>query len=327
MQGTNPVIKAVATWLLALMLTIAAAVVVIYFVNAKAYGPQHQVSSYFSALKEGDGERALGLLAAKVPAGNPALLDGEALKASTAGLEILEIGEPSSAGQNRVDIEVRYSLGGEEAQSTYRLDRTGREWLFFDQWSFVPSTLPTVTVLSPSQRQAALNGVPVSLPQERTTFSAFYPSRPEVSYTSEFFAAPPSAAVLAGPLDTKELTLATEATEALTGAVDAELRTFLDGCASTQDRLAPPGCPFFHFTDNKVELPITWEITEYPVVSIRPVSGSWVLSPLTGKARVKTTQTDLFSGAKSPLEAETDFSFGAQLAVGTDGVSVTPLVD
>lgn len=309
------------------MLTVAAAVVVIYFVNTKSYGPQQQVSSYFSALREGDGERALGLLAAKVPAGNAALLDGEALKASTADLEVLEIGEPSSAGNDRVDIEVRYSLGGEEGRSTFKLDRTGREWLFFDQWSFVPSTLPTLTVVSPSQRVASLNGVAVALPEETTTFTAFYPARAEVSYTSEFFAAPAAAGLLGGPADTVELTLATEATEALRTAVDAEVRTFLAGCTGTQDRLSPTGCPFFHDTDNRVELPIVWEITEYPSVDVRPVSGSWVLSPLTGKARVTATQTDLFSGAKSPLNVEKDFSFAAELSVGGSDVRVSPLVD
>lgn len=309
------------------MLTIAAAVVVIYFVNAKVYGPQHQVGSYFTALQEGDGERALGLLAAKVPDANAALLDDEALKASTAGLEVLEIGEPKDAGDERVDVEVRYSLAGEDATSTYRLERTDRMWLFFDRWSFVPSPLPTLTVTAASQQVATVNGVQVALPDDTTTFAAFYPARVEVSYQAEYFAAPADAGLLTSPQDTLDLVLTTEATQALKDEVDADVRAFLAGCTSAQDRLAPPGCPFFHFTDNRVELPIVWEITEYPEVKIRPVSGSWVLSPLNGKARLTAKQTDLFSGAKSPLEVEKDFSFAAQLAVGSDDVTVTPLID
>ncbi|MCC3265755.1 hypothetical protein [Arthrobacter gengyunqii] len=327
MQGTTSVIKAVATWLLALMLTIAAAVVVIYFVNAKVYGPGHQVSSYFQALREGDGERALGLLAAKVPEANAALLDGPALKASAADLEVLEIREPRPAGDDRVDIDVTYALGEEEGQSTFRLTRTEKQWLFFDRWNFVPSVLPTVTVSAPSQQEAVLNGVQVALPEETTTFASFYPARVEASYDSEFFAAPAQSGVLASPQDTASLVLATEATEALTSAVDAKVRDFLAGCTSAQDRLAPPGCPFFHFTDNRVQLPIVWEITEYPEVNIRAVSGNWVLSPLNGKARLTAEQTDLFSGVKSPLEVEKDFSFAAQLSVGSGEVSVSPLID
>lgn len=308
------------------MLTIAAAVVVIYFVNTKVYGPAHQVSSYFAALQEGDGERALGLLAAKVPDANPALLDGEALKASTADLEVLDIGEPRNAGADRVDLEVTYSLGGEEGKSTYRLERTDRQWLFFDRWSFVPTALPTLTVTAASQQEATVNGVQVALPEDTTTFAAFYPARVEVSYNSKYFAAPAESGILTAPQDTADLVLTTEATETLKNEVDAEVRAFLTGCTSAQDRLAPTGCPFFHFTDNRVELPIVWEITEFPKVSIRSVSGNWVLAPLNGKARLSATQTDLFSGAKSPLEVEKDFSFAAQLSVGGD-VSVTPLVD
>ncbi|MCC9197042.1 hypothetical protein QNO08_15490 [Arthrobacter sp. zg-Y820] len=326
MQGTTSVIKAVATWLLALMLTVAAAVVVIYFVNTKAYGPEHQVNSYFTALQEGDGERALGLLAARVPDANAALLDGDALKASTADLEVLDIAEPRNAGEDRVDLEVRYSLGGEEGTSTYRLERTDRAWLFFDRWSFAPAALPTLTVTAASQQSASVNGVQIALPEDTTTFAAFYPARVEVSYTSKYFAAPAESGLLASPRDTLDLVLTTEATQTLKDEVDADVRAFLAGCTAAQDRLAPPGCPFFHFTD-RVELPIVWKITEYPEVKIRSVSGNWVLSPLSGKARLTTTQTDLFSGAQSPLEVEKDFSFAAKLAIGSDEVSVTPLID
>jgi hypothetical protein len=111
-QGTTSVIKAVAAWLLAFMLTVAAAVVVIHFVNAKVYGPGQQISSYFEALQEGDGERALGLLSAKVPQSNAALLDGDALRAAAADLELIQIGEPRDAGDNRVDMDVTYTVTG-----------------------------------------------------------------------------------------------------------------------------------------------------------------------------------------------------------------------
>lgn len=316
-----------AAWLLAFMLTVAAAVVVIHFVNAKVYGPGQQISSYFEALQEGDGERALGLLSAKVPQSNAALLDGDALRAAAADLELIQIGEPRDAGDNRVDMDVTYTVGDEEARSTFRLARVEKDWLFFDRWSFVPSVLPTVTVTAPSQREAVLNGVQVALPEETTTFASFYPARVETSYESEFFAAPSETGVLTSPRETLSLTLATEATEALTDAVDAEVRGFLAGCTSARDRLAPPGCPFFHFTDNRVQPPIVWDIIQYPEVNIRSVSGKWVLSPLNGRARLTAEQTDLFSGARSPLEVEKDFSFAAQLSVGAGGVSVTPLID
>ena len=309
------------------MVVIAAAVVTIYFVNAKVYGPEHQVAGYLHALEDGDGERALGLLGAKVPDSNAVLLDDDALRAATADLDVQHISEPRSAGENKVDVDVTYSLGGEDAQSTFRLNRAAKQWLFFDQWSFVPTSLPTVTVTAGNLQEATVNGVRVALPEETTTFAAFYPARVEASYTSEFFAAPAVSGVLTSPQTSVDLVLATEATEALNSAVDSKIRDFLAGCTEAKDRLAPPGCPFFHYTDNRVDLPIVWEITEFPEITIRLVSGSWVLSPLTGTAHLSAVQTDLFSGVKSPLEVDREFSFAARLSVGSGEVSVTPLID
>lgn len=309
------------------MLTIAAAVVVIYFVNAKVYGPEHQVRSYFQALRDGEGERALGLLGARVPEGNPAVLDGEALKASAADLEVLDIAEPASAGDRKADVTVRYSIDGREEQTTFRLQRADRDWLFFDHWTFVPTALPTFTVVSPGQQEATLNGTRVALQDEATTFTAFYPTKLDASFTTEYFAAPSQTGVITSPQDTVQLTLKTAATESLVAAVDAEVREFLDGCTAGQDRLAPAGCPFFHYTDSKMDLPIVWEITAYPQVDIRPVAGDWVLAPLSGRASLSATQTDLFSGVKSALNVEKDFSFAASLRVDGNGVSITPAVD
>lgn len=309
------------------MLTIGAAAVVIHFVNANVYGPEQQVAGYLEALQEGNGERALGLLGAKVPDSNAVLLDDAGLAASTAGLQVLEVSEAARSANDRADVRARYTLGGEERESSFRLTRTEKQWLFFDRWSFAPSTLPTVTVTAASQREATVNGVRVALPAETTTFAAFYPTRVEASYTSEFLAAPAASGIVGSPADTVDLVLTTEATEALKTAVDARVRDFLDGCTSARDRLAPPGCPFFHFTDNQVQPPIVWTITEYPTVDIRNVAGKWVLSPLTGKARLTATQTDLFSGVKSPLTVEKEFSFAARLSMGSGEVTVTPLID
>ncbi|MFF2675673.1 hypothetical protein ACFVRT_03670 [Arthrobacter koreensis] len=327
MQASSPVIKAVTIWLTALMLSIAAAVVVIWLVNAKVYGPAKQVENYFQALQDGDGALALGILNAEVPEANAALLDADALRASTEDLEVLGMEEVSTSMDGRTNVVVNYRIDGAEQQSTFELEQTGTRWMFFDEWSFRPQDLPTVRVNAPNQNEAQLNGARVLLPEGSNTFAAFYPSRVAASYTSGYFEAPEQSAVLAGPGDSVDLTLRSQATEELVKTVDARVREFLDNCAGEQNRLAPPGCPFYHLTDNRVEPPITWEILEYPTVEISPADGHWVLAPLQGKARVSATQTDLFSGAQSPLIEEKDFTFGARLSVTDAGVSLTAVID
>jgi hypothetical protein len=309
------------------MLSIAAAVVVIWLVNAKVYGPAKQVENYFQALQDGDGALALGILNAEVPEANAALLDADALRASTEGLEVLGMEEVSTSMDGRTNVVVNYRIDGAEQQSTFELEQTGTRWMFFDEWSFRPQDLPTVRVNAPNQNEAQLNGARVLLPEGSNTFAAFYPSRVAASYTSGYFEAPEQSAVLAGPGDSVDLTLRSQATEELVKTVDARVREFLDNCAGEQNRLAPPGCPFYHLTDNRVEPPITWEILEYPTVEISPADGHWVLAPLQGKARVSATQTDLFSGAQSPLIEEKDFTFGARLSVTDAGVSLTAVID
>lgn len=309
------------------MLSIAAAVVVIWLVNAKVYGPAKQVENYFQALQDGDGALALGILNAEVPEANAALLDADALRASTEGLEVLGMDEVSTSMDGRTNVVVNYRIDGAEQQSTFELEQTGTRWMFFDEWSFRPQDLPTVRVNAPNQNEAQLNGARVLLPEGSNTFAAFYPSRVAASYTSGYFEAPEQSAVLAGPGDSVDLTLRSQATEELVKTVDARVREFLDNCAGEQNRLAPPGCPFYHLTDNRVEPPITWEILEYPTVEISPADGHWVLAPLQGKARVSATQTDLFSGAQSPLIEEKDFTFGARLSVTDAGVSLTAVID
>ncbi|MFZ3415848.1 hypothetical protein [Arthrobacter sp. 3Tela_A] len=327
MQASSPVIKAVTIWLTALMLTIAAAVVVIWLVNAKVYGPAKQVDKYLQAIQDGDGALALGILNAQVPDANAALLDSEALRASTQGLEVLELEEvPASVG-GRANVVLSYRLDGAEAQSTFELEQTGTRWMFFDEWSFRAQDLPTVRVTAPNQNEAELNGTRVLLPEGTNTFAAFYPSRVAASYTSGYFEAPEQSSLLSGPGDAVDLTLRSQATAELVETVDARVREFLDNCAGEQNRLAPPGCPFYHLTDNRVEPPITWEILEYPTVEISPADGHWVLAPLEGRAKVSATQTDLFSGAQSPLVEEKEFSFGARLSITDAGVSLTAVIE
>ncbi|HET8877910.1 MAG TPA: hypothetical protein VFN00_00510 [Arthrobacter sp.] len=325
---SQAVVKIAALWLLGLMLAIAGAVVAINVVNNSLASPQQPVREYLDALRQGEGEKALGLLHATVPKSNPAMLDGDALKAATARLSDVTVGAAEDRGGNQVTVPVDYTIDGSKLHTEFLLQSSSTQWLFFRDWSFVPSALPVLDVTVVNSNQASLNGVPVNMPNGRNTFAVFYPGQYEASLNGQFFAAPASRTTLTGrDVPAAPLNLLTQATDGLKSAVTAKVKEFLDNCADQADKKQQlqPACPFYHATNNRVvDGTIDWSITDYPAVSIEPFGGRWVVAPLDGKARIKARQVDLFTGAVTELNAVHDFSFTARLDIDGDTVKLTP---
>lgn len=326
MQSSR-VIRVLAAWLLALMLAVVAAITSVILVNSHVFGPHQQVESYLEALRQGDGGRALGLLNATVPEANAALLDGPALQRAADGMEDVRIGAPQPSDDHRAQVDVTYSVRDTEHTTSFLLEKTGTEWLFFNRWEFVPSTLPTLEVSVINENEATLNGTRVLVPEGRAQFAVFYPAEVEASYTSEHFAAPAQAAAVTDRQQSPvRLNLATAATPALVEAVSAQLKSFLDSCAE-QAVFQPTNCPFGHQTENRVAAPIKWSIIEYPQVSVEPFNGDWVISPLKGTAQLDTSLQDLFTGGIEPISLPQEFTFTARLAVTGEAITVTPVVE
>src|SRR5688500_12531755 len=99
MESNVRVLKAIGAWLFLVLLGVAAAAVTIALVNKYMYGPETDVRAYFEDLKDGDGGEALGLLNARVPDSNAAMLDGDPLEAAAAGIEDLEVSTVSDDGE------------------------------------------------------------------------------------------------------------------------------------------------------------------------------------------------------------------------------------
>lgn len=319
-------IKVLAAWLLGLLVVIAGAITTVVVVNAHIFNPEEQVHNYLEAVSDGDGERALGLLNASVPNANAAMLDGAPLEQSMAAVEDVAVGDAVDVGDNRVDVTITYTVRGTELTSTFPLERTGTEWLFFNTWEFVPSVLPTLELSVINQAEATLNGTRVAMPEGRNRFAVFYPGDFEAHYTSEFFAAPAqTVSVTDRSTSGRRLALATEATDDLVEAVDAQVRRFLDECAA-QTVFQPANCPFNFQTESRVAGDIRWAITEYPSVSIEPFNGNWVMAPLSGVAELSTSLQDLFTGTIEPVTVQREFGFTARLSVDDDEIAVTPVV-
>ena len=322
---SQALVRIAAGWLLGLMLAVAGAVVAINLVNNSIASPQQPVREYLDALQKGEGEKALGLLHASVPQSNPAMLDGEALKTAAAGISDVKFGDAEDRGGNQVMVPIDYTIDGSRLHTEFLLQRSGTQWLFFHDWSFVPAALPVLDVTVVNSNQASLNGVPVNMPNGRNTFAVFYPGEYEASLNGKFFAAPATRATVSGrDMPAAPLNLLTQATDGLKDAVTAKVKEFLDTCADQADKKQQlqPDCPFYHATNNRVvDGTIDWSITDYPAVSIEPFGGRWVVAPLDGKARIKARQVDLFTGAVTELNAVHDFSFTTRLDIDGDSVS------
>jgi hypothetical protein len=327
---SQALVRMAAGWLLGLMLAVAGAVVAVNMVNSTVASPQQPVREYLDALHEGDGGKALGLLRATVPPANAAMLDGTALQTASSRLANVKLGDAEERSGNQVMVPMEYTIDGSRLRTEFVLEKTGTEWLFFNTWAFVPSRLPTLDITVVNASEAAVNGVPVNMPNGRNTFAVLYPGEYEASLNGEFFAAPATrATVTSRDVPVAPLNLLTEATTALRENVGAKVKEFLDTCAAEaqKQQKLQPDCPFYYATNNRVyDGTIKWSVTKYPEVSIDPFGGRWIVAPLDGKARVVAQQQSLFTGANFPLDEEVDFSFTTRLDVAGDTIKVTPLL-
>lgn len=326
MKNGTQLIKTTATWLMIFMLALAACIVTIVVVNNKSFGPEGTVSHYLKALEAGDGAKALGLLQAKVPAGNAAGLDRAALSASMEGLKDLTIGDAVDGPDGQKIVTVSYTIDDVGYSTEFKLVSGSKQWLFFDTWQMVPGTLPHVDVSVVNANQASINGVDVNMPDGRNSFAVFYPGRYEFEYRSPLFAAPPVASAVTGQGAVSAVGLATGPTSELLSQVDGTIRSYLDACTE-QAVLMPTGCPMSASTDNRVVSDVKWSILEYPTISITPYGGQWVLAPLTGKAEVAYQEQNLFTGLITDVKVPSDFTFSATLSINGTDVNVTPVLD
>ena len=315
-------------WGAALVLAIVAAIAAISAVKG-ASGPAQPVRAYLAALQAGDGARALGALRAQVPPGSAAMLDGAPLRDSMSRVQNLTVGEPKAAADGRQDVPVTFTSGGANYTSDFLVEQTGTDWLFFPQWSIVPAALPTVEATVVNSTRATLNGAAVNMPSGHNSFPVFYPGSYVGSLAGQYFAADSKAAVATQRNTQAHLALETKATPALTGAIEAKAKEFLDDCAKTASskQQLQPACPFSFVTGNRiVDGSIAWGISDYPKASVTPYNGQWTVAPLAGKAHLTAQQIDLFTGRQSQLSVDRGFTFTMKMDVSGSTITLTPVI-
>ncbi|WP_114597622.1 zinc ribbon domain-containing protein [Renibacterium salmoninarum] len=325
-QRGSKLVRVAAVWLFGLLLSIAAAIITIQVVNANLYGPQQPVRDYLQALQDGDGSRALGLLGANLPNASAALLDGQALKTAAAGISDIQVGNPTTLDNGRVKISVNFQMAGSGHSSDFTLEPVGSQWIFFNKWKFVPTSLPVLDVSVVNQTQATINGVDVPMPAGKNTFSLLYPGSYEAGYQGKLFTAKPGTVLVDSPISRPSpVTLAPEPSAELVDQVNKALKQYTDQCAQ-QKVLRPSGCPLNYRTNNRITGDIAWTIVSYPQAAISAYNGSWVIAPLKFKAEIKFSEKDSLSGAASDVDKVQEFFFSAKLNISGEKVEVTPVV-
>lgn len=320
--------RVAAIWAAALVVLAVVAVSVIVLVNQKVFGPAQMVKELQSHLVKGEGAEALGLLNAKVPTGNALLLDGEGLKAASADIKDFTVGKPEEilGAEDTVKVEATYSIHGVEQHTTYQLRHIGRSWLFFDEWEFVPTTLPTVAISANTTNEVVVNSRRAPLVKGQATVPVFVPSVIDTSFaTPHFMADSRGLAVTDFAKKGTEVKLQTQPTKKLQDEVNKQITAYLDDCASHQV-LMPAGCPMSYSTTARVQSEsIHWSIVDYPAAEIVSFDGGWALRPLTVKARLELTEQDLRTGRYTEQTIDESFGFTAALKANTTKVRVTPV--
>ncbi|WP_159612112.1 hypothetical protein [Glutamicibacter sp. JC586] len=315
-------------WTVAAVAVLVVAVAGVMIANRTVFSAAHQVKELQRELADGQGAKALGLMQATVPQGDAIALDGEVLKRTQKGVSdfTTEKAEPVKGNEELRTVTARYKVDGVDKQSSYTLRHTGKSWLFFDNWAFEPSTLPSVKIKANTVNEVTVNEQKIPLEAGVSTLPVFYPSVLDASFSTKNFAADTRGVVVTEPAEKPvEISLKTEPTQAFISAINSKVKKYLDGCAS-QKVLMPSGCPFSYNTSARVDSStIDWAITRYPSIKVSYYNGSWVLAPLKTSASLTLTEQDLRTGAKEKKTVKDTYSFTAQLTTSTNDVTVVPV--
>lgn len=313
-------------WVLGVLLAVGLALALLGLINRLVYGPTGPVRAYFSALQEGRGGAALGILGASAPEGaGAALLDGQGLRQASAGLEGLDFSQVEFVEGDRARVTASYRLDGREGQTVFEVQKVGSHWGVFDHWQLrAPESLPLVEVSVGSAQAATLNGVKVPVEGSGSSFAVLYPASVTLSYESVLLRAESESLLVQGPQDSGQgLGLVLEPSEAARTQVQQQVRAWLDACA-TQDSLYPSACPFEYDFSGRVDGAVAWSVLAYPETELSFEKGQWALKAGQGKAQLVFTELDLLTGERRQVKREVPFKVAGRLSQEDEALVFRP---
>lgn len=183
-----PLILSLSAVGLVLVLVVVGALILMN-VNRSQYGPETVAQEYLDAVAAGDLAAAQEITPATVPNGaNEALVDPEVFAASASSIEDIQISEAEIDG-DAATMTATYTIDGQDYELPLAADKSGRQGVFFDQWTLQPPVLQTLSVNLTQTADATMNGEPVDLATGATEYAvmpgAYELVVPETKYTKE----------------------------------------------------------------------------------------------------------------------------------------------
>lgn len=187
-KSKMPLILSLSAVGLVLVLVVVGALILMN-VNRSQYGPETVAQEYLDAVAGGDLAAAQEITTATVPNGaNEALVDPEVFAASAASIEDVQVSEAEIDGDTAT-MTATYTIDGQDYELPLAADKSGRQGVFFDQWTLQPPVLQTVSVNLTQTADATMNGEPVDLATGATEYAvmpgAYELVVPETTYTEE----------------------------------------------------------------------------------------------------------------------------------------------
>lgn len=322
-SGKMSLPKLVSLWLTLFAVVLTAGIVTVVQLNAAQFSAQTFAQRYIDALRSGDGGTALGLLTDPTVTGDAALLDGDALRASMARMENIQVGQARAEEKDAV-VPVSYTLDGHHHEVQLHVRHEGHNWLFFDRWS-MQEPLSHVSVSTDANVSRILvNGTPAPVEDAKASLATFIPATVNITDDGKYLAAESKTLSVESAGKSVPAELDTGPTDELIKAVQKDINDYLDKCAE-QKVLQPTGCPLSHNTIERVDpTTIEWEISDYPKVKIEEDGDGWDVPVLDFQARIKYTGIDLMTGEAKKQNINMNSEVDADLKLAPNQYYVKP---
>ncbi|WP_198394581.1 hypothetical protein [Brevibacterium yomogidense] len=187
-----PLILSLSAVGVVLVLVVVGALVVMNM-NRTQYGPETVAQQYLDAVAAGDLAAAQEVTTATVPNGaNEALVSPEIFSGSDSAIEDVQVGEADIDG-DVATMTASYTLGGQDYELPLTAEKSGKQGVFFDEWTLQPPVLQTLSLDLTQTADATVNGESVDLATGDTEYAVMPGSYelvvPETKYTEEGSAA------------------------------------------------------------------------------------------------------------------------------------------
>jgi len=304
--------RAVVPWLVAGLLTIAAATGVVLALNATAFGPAAFVRVYLEAIARGDATGALGMpgVTADADLRTDLLTDDAQLGlGQLREVSVVPSGEPGSDGILNVTFSW-LSLDG-PGQTTFAVQQIGTRFGMFAEWGFAEPPLAELSLLVEHDQRFDVNGVTavtgVAAPLP-VGYAVLVPGVYRIDHHSTYLEAAAVTVIADRAGSELPATLDVQPAVAFVERLTTDVHELLTSCTA-QEVLFPTACPLGHVVNNRIVSTPEWSIVEYPEITVEPGAefGTWEVTDAAFIAHLVVDIQNLYDGSVSTFDDDLPF--------------------